>query len=104
MEVGSVKIGLLLGVKRVVTTFHLKKLVVGPLFDQGALLHHQDQIGSPDCGEPVGDEEDSGSLKRFFEVDAHLTFREVIEGTRGLIENQKLGRWSTARAMAIRWR
>ena len=35
----------------------LEQLLVGALLDDLAVLHHQDHVGIPDRGEPVGDDE-----------------------------------------------
>ena len=64
---------------------------MGSLLHQGSLIHHQDPIRAADRAEAVGDEEHRGTLKLFFEVEAHLSLGDVVEGAGGFIEDQQRG-------------
>src|SRR5690606_20436147 len=44
-------------VEAVVRGLSRQQLLVGALFDDMAVLHHHDQVGVADGGEPVGDDE-----------------------------------------------
>ena len=77
---------------------------VPALLDDPAVLEHDDLVGVHDGGEAVGDHEARPVLHEHVQGDLYLSLRLGVEGRCGLVQNEDGSVFSSARAMAIRWR
>src|SRR5688572_1347145 len=66
------------------------ELVVTPLFDDFAVLHHQDPIGADDGGEAMRDHQTRRA--HALQLCEHLMLRLAVEMTGGFVEQQD--RWA----------
>ena len=60
---------------------------MGTLFDEAALVKHQDVVSLSDRGEPVGDHNGGASLHQLFKGILHQPLRFGVKRGGGFIEN-----------------
>ena len=61
---------------------------MGPLLGNAAVLDHQDAVGGPDGGEPVGDDQGGAAPAQLVEGMLDPGFRDAVQGGGGLVQNE----------------
>lgn len=79
-----------------------QQLVMGPLLGNAAVLDHQDAVGGPDGGEPVGDDQGGAAPAQLVEGMLDPGFRDAVQGGGGLVQNEDGRIFRKIRAMATR--
>ena len=69
----------------------IHELVVVALFDQLAILQHDDPVGAADGGEAVGDDEAGAAFEQGFQRLLNLTFGVRVDVGGGLVEDEDFG-------------
>ncbi len=64
---------------------------MGPGFDNGPVVHHDDVVRVLDGGQPVGNDEAGPVLQQFAHGVLNLNFGPRIDGTGGFIQDENLG-------------